>query len=113
MFLFLKENITVSQKQGGKLEGNSSRKLLECVDSLEVEFGKHSHEVLLLGMPFMRVLRAFNKVVHTTFGMVLLDGWEAHIREFTDSYRGLRNKVDNPITVTPKVLFNQIITTSQ
>ena len=53
----------MSNKQGGKLEGNASRKCLNSVDSLELAFQRHSPEVLFDGMPFIRMLRAFRKVV--------------------------------------------------
>ena len=44
---YKKENITVCAKQGGKLEGNSTRKLLKLLDSLELELSKLSPEIYL------------------------------------------------------------------
>lgn len=99
----LQENITVSARQGGKLQGNASRKLLQCMDSLELELSKCTGEQFITGMPYIRALRAFNMVVTSCFGSHLLQGWQGHLAEFTDSYRALRSRKDKPISITPKV----------
>ena len=99
----LQENITVSGKQGGKLQGNASRKLLKCLDSLELELSKYSAGTCMKGLPYIRVLRAFDKIVAICFGNDLLPGWEQHLAEFTQSYRELRSSKDIPISITPKV----------
>merc|ERR1712098_742531 len=75
---YKKENITVCGKQGGKLEGNATRKLLKVMDSLELELGKVSAEVYMKGLPFTRALRSFDKVVHSCFGPKLLGLGSAH-----------------------------------
>ena len=93
----------MSRRQGGKLQGNASRKFLKCLDSLELELSKCSTAVHIKGLPFIRVLRAFDMVVHTCFGSTLLQGWQQHLAEFTESYRALRSCNDRPISVTPKV----------
>ena len=104
MYTFFKQdNITVCNKQGEKLEGNASRKFLKSIDKLELALGNHSNNVYINGMPFIRCLRAFSNVVHTTFGMELLEGWRESIGEFTTSYRFLIKTSGDPITVTPKV----------
>ena len=97
---YRKENITVCAKQGGKLEGNSTRKLLKSLDSLELELSKLSPEVYLNSLPFLRTLRAFNLVVHRCFGAVLLDGWREAIAEFTLSYSDMTTLDGKPISIT-------------
>ena len=99
----MQENITVSGKQGGKLQGNASRKLLKCLGSLELELSKCSAGIYMKGLPFIRVFRAFDKIVSTRFGNDLLPGWEQHLVEFTQSYRALRSSKDRPISITPQV----------
>ena len=85
------------------MEGNATRKLLKCVDSLELELNKVSPEVFMKGLPFTRTLRAFNQVVHTCFGSDLIEGWQQHIAEFTHSYTSLKSCHDRSISITPKV----------
>ena len=99
----MQENITVSGKQGGKLQGNASRKFLKCLDSLELELSKYSAGSYMKGLPYIRVLRAFDKIVSTCFGTELLPGWTHYLAEFTESYRALRSTKDRPIRITPKV----------
>ena len=101
----LQENITVCGKQGGKLEGNATRKLLKCLDSLELELSKVSQDVYIKGLPFTRALRDFNNVVHSCFGSELGKGWQQHIVNFTNSYLALNSRHDRPISITPKVIF--------
>jgi hypothetical protein len=43
----------VCAKQGGKLDGNSSRKLLRCLDSLEFELQQCAGDAYLRGLPFI------------------------------------------------------------
>ena len=100
---FKKENITVSGKQGGKLEGNACRKFLKCLDSLELMLSQCPSDNHIKGLPFIRAMRAFNMVVATCFGSQLLQGWQDHISEFTVSYRALLSNNDRPVTITPKV----------
>ena len=90
-------------KQGGKLNGNACRKLLNCVDSLELELRKYSAQAYITGLPFVKALRCFNSLVHSSFGSVLLDGWKKAISEFTLSYTDLVTYSGQPITITPKV----------
>ena len=85
------------------MQGNASRKLLKCLDSLELELGKYSAAVYITGLPYIRALRDFDKVVHTCFGSNLLQGWQQHLAEFTESYKALRSRNDRPISITPKV----------
>ena len=103
MRFYKKENITVCGKQGGKLEGNATRKLLKVMDSLELELGKVSAEVYMKGLPFTRALRNFDRVVHSCFGQKLLEGWEEHIAEFSTSYKDLISSTGRQVTITPKV----------
>merc|ERR1711954_639219 len=103
MRFYKKENITVCGKQGGKLEGNATRKLLKSMDSLELELGKVSEEVYIKGLPFTRALRSFDQVVHSCFGPILLDGWKEHIAEFSSCYKSLISSTGCPVTITHKV----------
>ena len=105
MFLFIVSFVGEHHcaKQGGKLQGNSTRKLLKCVDSLELELRKISAEAYCEGLPFIRALRAFNMVVHSCFGQILLEGWEQTITEFTLAYTALQSSNGRPISITPKV----------
>ena len=89
--------------KGGKLEGNASRKLLTCLDSLEIELQKVSDEVVILGLPFIHALRDFGNIVHMCFGSILLNGWKQSIDKFTSSYSALVSPSGNSISVTPKV----------
>ena len=100
---YKKENITVFGKQGGKLEGNATRKFLKSTHSLELELRKVSPEVFMKGLPFTRTLKAFDNVVHSCFGAVLLEGWQDHIAEFSACYSVLTSSKGNPISITPKV----------
>ena len=102
--LFIKkENITVCGKQGGTLEGNSTRKFLKKVDRLADHLASISGDVLQSGQPFLQTLDALNHVVHNTFGGLLQDGWEASIANFSQCYMALKNKLAKSITITPKV----------
>ena len=56
-----------------------------------------SSETHLKGLPYVRVIRAMDKVNHLCFGQDLLEGWEEAIDEFSKAYRDL------DISVTPKV----------
>ena len=103
MRFYKKENIPVCGKQGGKLEGNSTRKLLKSMDSLELELDKVSEEVYMKGLPFTRALRSFDQVVHSCFGPILLEGWREHIAEFSSCYKDLTSSTGCPVTITPKV----------
>lgn len=69
-----------------------------CVDGLDQLLTQESEEALIIGLPFIRALRAMNQVTHRCFGQDLLDGWEESIGEFSTAYRYLE------ISVTPKVL---------
>lgn len=104
LFNTSQENITVCGKQGGKLEGNSSRKLLKSLDSLELELEKCSPEIYLKSLPFVKALRDFSLVVHLSFGQRLLPRWSQAISSFTLSYRALEKFNGKPVSVTPKVL---------
>ena len=90
-------------KQGGKLEGNSTRKLLKCLDSLEFELQQCDGDVYLRGLPFIQALRDLSQVVHLSFGQLLLEGWQQAIAKFTTSYSSLISKSGKPISITPKV----------
>ena len=79
------------------LKGNQSRQFLKKLDILQQELEKESVEVLLNGLPFVHVLRAFNKVVESCFGMKLMDSYRQDITEFKRLYLALG------VTVTPKV----------
>ena len=48
-------------------------------------------------MPYIVVLKAFDKVVHSCFGVTLVEGYKENITMFSKLYRELG------ITVTPKV----------
>ena len=70
---------------------------LKKVDLLERELHKESADVLLKGLEFVQVFRAFLKVVNSCFGVSLKSSYEADILEFKRVYKSL------DITVTPKV----------
>ena len=90
-------------KQGGKLDGNSTRKLLKCLDSLEFELQQCAGDAYLRGLPFIQALRDFSQVVHMCFGQLLVEGWQQAIAKFTTSYSSLVSKSGKPISITPKV----------
>ena len=100
---FKMENITVSGKQEGKLEGNACRKFLTRLDSLEFMLSQCSSNNHIKGLPFIRAMKAFNMVVTSCFGSYVQLGWQDCISEFTQSYKALQSSNDRPVTVTPKV----------
>ena len=93
-------------KQGGKLEGNASRKLLKSTFSLEDHLKCQSKDMYERGLPYILTLRDFNEVVHCCFGNELLEGWQESISRFTYSYKQLRNNKGCPVSITPKVKFS-------
>ena len=97
--MFLKRmHIARKKKQGNNdLEGNQSRDFLRCIDKLEVMLMKECPDRIVEALPYIAVLRAFNKVVHSCFGVTLLEGYAENITMFSKLYRELG------ITVTPKV----------
>ena len=99
----MQENITVSGKRGGSLDGNSTRKLLSVIDSLANYLSQHSEESFRLAEPFLRTLRALNTVVGSAFGNKLKDNWEKSIVDLSVHYLSLKTKNDKSVTVTPKV----------
>ena len=70
---------------------------MKRVDSLEVALMKESNKSIVEGLPYIAVLRAFNRVVESCFGMQLAPNYKEHIARFSLLYRELE------ISVTPKV----------
>lgn len=93
----------MSGKQGGKLEGNATRKLLKCTSSLEAELKKLPCEKYKKSLPYIVALKNFDSVVHSCFGNERLEGWQSSIDDFTGSYKALKNKFGVQISITPKV----------
>ena len=58
---------------------------------------KESNKSIVEGLPYIAVLRAFNRVVESCFGMQLAPNYKEHIARFSLLYRELE------ISVTPKV----------
>ena len=96
---FLKRmHIARKKKQGNNdLEGNQSRDFLRCIDKLEVLLMRECPDRIVEAMPYIVVLKAFDKVVHSCFGVTLVEGYKENITMFSKLYRELG------ITVTPKV----------
>lgn len=91
-------NILSKKKQGNTdLEGNQSRAFLMCVDRLEAMLMMESSSVVVVAIPFIETLKAFNSVVHSCFGVALLEDYKDNIARFSKLYRDL------DISVTPKV----------
>ena len=97
------ENITVSGRHGGKLNGNASRKVLRSMDSFEEKLKQHSDEHYVLGLPYITTLRNFCQVVTSCFGMELLPGWSDSLEIFEMSYKQLKSQTGKSISITPKV----------
>ena len=75
---------------GGGFIGGDCRKLLKNVDALE--------QVCPLNiLPFVKVLRLFNKVIEGCFGKELCPAFKDKIKSFYDAY------CDLGIIVTPKI----------
>ena len=79
---------------GGDLDGPNGERLLNSLDCPK--------DPLFASVPakfqnFVECLRMFKLVKESCFGVVLYDGWNAHINNFETSYRALK------ISVTPKV----------
>ena len=96
---FLKENSIVRKKKQGKssLEGNQTRQFLNRLDKLEQAFLQAGGLASINGLPFISVLRAFNRVVEDCFSKELKESYRSSIREFEKQYRDLQ------ISITPKV----------
>lgn len=81
--------------------GNNAEKLLDNADSLEKDLQEAllgEDDKLQLAMKFVQTLKDFRAVVHSCFGMRLLDPeYETYINNFSASYRALN------ISVTVKV----------
>ena len=91
-------NIVRKKKQGkADLEGNQSRRFLKCVDKLEVMLMMDCPDRAVVAIPYVEVLKAFNNVVHSCFGVALMADYKDHISRFSKLYRDLE------ISVTPKV----------
>jgi hypothetical protein len=91
-------NIVRKKKQGkADLEGNQSRRFLKCVDKLEVMLMMDCPDRAVVAIPYVEVLKAFNSVVHSCFGVALMADYKDHISRFSKLYRDLE------ISVTPKV----------
>ena len=84
------------------LEGNSTRKQLKTLDSLEEELTGHSDECYALGISFIECLKAISSVVHSTFGQALQEEWQSELSTFSSCYTNLTAKNNKPISVTPK-----------
>ena len=79
-------------------QGNQSKQFIVKVDSLEAELLKESSEAVINGMPFMKTVRAFRKVVDSSFGLELDPQYKETINEFKMSYLELE------ISIIPKVV---------
>ena len=71
------DEIGIARNQYGthNLNGNHCQIILEHADQLQ---NVQKFEV----QPFAETFRALRKVIHTCFGMELVEGWEANIKEF-------------------------------
>ena len=70
---------------------------MKCIDQLEQEFYSGGDEVVVRGLPYIKALRLFDRVVSSCFGMTLQPGYEEAIESFHKAYLELE------ISVTPKV----------
>ena len=61
---------------------------------------QESNMVLVEGLPYIAVFRAFNKVVESCFGLQLATDYKKCISDFSLLYRELG------VSVTPKVRFS-------
>ena len=80
------------------VQGNQSKHFLDKVDSLEAELLKEPYEAVINGLPFIKTVRAFRKVVDSSFGLELDPKYKDAIIEFKMSYLELQ------ISITPKVV---------
>jgi hypothetical protein len=83
-------HVQQDQMHGGSFTGNASRKLLRSVDQL-------SAMCPLPALRFASAFRAFNNVVESCFGNVLLPNFAAALNDFRSSFAELE------IAPTPKV----------
>lgn len=83
-------NVQREALHGGSFTGNSSRKLLKSVDTLETICP-------LSCIPYVDAFRAFDSVVKATYGTYLQSDFEEKITVFKEKYMALN------INVTPKV----------
>ena len=85
------------------MEGNATKKVLQNIESLSHLLSQHSEQAFQLGQPFLETLKAFDAVVHSSFGGTLLEGWEGDIAEFSAQYSSLLSTNSKPVSITPKV----------
>ena len=78
--------------------GIQSRKFLKCIPQLETLLLSEGPEEISKGMPLIKVLSLFDRVVETCFGMTLKPEYQEAILAFKEAYMELG------VTVTPKVL---------
>ena len=97
---YLKDvNIVRKSYQGGHaLEGNQSSDFLQKLPNLERAILTEPDHLKLEGLELLESLRCFRKVQEDCFGQELKDGYEASIKKFSQTYRGLKG-----MTITPKV----------
>ena len=83
-------------------KGNQSRKFLKSVPMLETLLMLEGPQEIRKGVPYIKVLSLFDKVVDTCFGMTLKPKYEEAILAFKEAYMELG------VSITPKV-FKHIV----
>ena len=71
-----------------RLEGSACNKLLKNIDSFELFFQESNLRVPVA--KYIKVLRDFEKIIHSCFGFSLRSTCVKDLEEFSTSYRNLR-----------------------
>ena len=91
-------NIKRCVYQGSEsFEGNQARKILRSCQSLQNLIMEHDTDIQSAALRFVDVLNKFNKVVESSFGQRLQEGYETDIDQFSRAY------LDLHVSVTLKV----------
>ena len=83
-------------------KGNQSRKFLKSVPMLETLLMSEGPQEISKGVPYIKVLRLFDNVVDTCFGMALKPKYDEAILAFKEAY------MEQGVSITPKVYKNII-----
>lgn len=104
------DKIGITRNEYGKheLNGNHCQIILDSADQLWTESQNLQQWDV---QPIVDAVRALGKVVHTCFGMELIEGWEAYITAFAQSWEELKdfyrdvdiNEDESKIMYTEKV----------
>ena len=107
----VKNNIELQKYHSKELNGNACRDVLEALDSLELAIIESSLELALIEsekielLEYVELLKAFDKVRKSCFGMELLPSYEEDIA----AYKVVYAKVGLNVTTKAHIIFEHVI----